>query len=231
MLRTYLFNPPASLVLFLLFYVSGAIAKRLGKSGHGVGRVFSGWLLKANGIRAEVEGADRLRGQGACVLVSNHLSLADTPLLYAYLPLEFRFIAKASLFRAPIVGAHLSRSGHISVMREDPRSAVKSLAQAAEVLARGVSVLLFAEGSRSDGLLQSFKGGAAHLAIKSGVPVVPIAVEGTAEVLPKGSFLMRPGLVRLRVGKPLPTEGLGPKDRDQFTRNLQASVASLLHES
>jgi len=229
-LRGYLISNPASLVLFILFYLSGAVAKRFGSQGHGVARFFSRRLLGAAGIKVHANGLEHLRG-GPFVLVANHLSLADTPLLMGYLPADFRFIAKASLFRSPIIGAHLRRGGHIPVVREDPRSAVKSLVQAAALLRQGISILLFAEGTRSEGQMQDFKGGAAHLGIKTGASVVPLAISGTPAILPKGSLTLLSGAVSIQIGKPIPTTGLGPRDRDRLTNSIQHEVACLLKNS
>jgi 1-acyl-sn-glycerol-3-phosphate acyltransferase len=187
-------------------------------------------LLRTAGIRVVAEGLDRLPRDGAFVYVSNHLSLADTPLMAGWLPTSFRFLAKDSLMRVPIIGGHLRRGGHIAVEREDARAAVRSLARAEKLLRDArVSVLIFAEGTRSqDGFLQAFKAGAAHLAIKAGAPVVPIAVHGTADIMPKGRRLLRPGVVRLLAGEPIPTKGLRAQDRDGFTERLQKRVAELL---
>jgi 1-acyl-sn-glycerol-3-phosphate acyltransferase len=229
-LRAYLITNLASIVLFILFYLSGSVAKRLGSQGHGVARFFSRRLLGAAGVKVRASGLDNLTSGGPFVLVANHLSLADTPLLMGYVPADFRFIAKASLFRSPIIGAHLRRGGHIPVVREDPRSAVKSLSQAAELLKQGISILLFAEGTRSDGRMQDFKGGAAHLAIKAGVPVVPIAVSGTPAILSRGSLTIRSGCVTMQIGKPIFTHELGPKDRDRLTSSIQLQVAGMLEK-
>ena len=176
------------------------------------------------------EGLDRLPADGAFVYVSNHLSLADTPLMAGWLPTSFRFLAKESLMKVPIIGGHLRRGGHIAVERNDARAAVRSLARAEKLLRDArVSILVFAEGTRSQrGDLQAFKAGAAHLAIKSGAPVVPLAVHGTADVMPKGRKLLRPGVIRLLAGDPIPTAGLKAIDRDGFTERLQARVSELM---
>jgi 1-acyl-sn-glycerol-3-phosphate acyltransferase len=149
--------------------------------------------------------------------------------LLSYLGLDLRFIAKSSLFRAPIIGQHLTRGGHIPVEREDARGALESLAEAERVLREHkVSVLVFAEGTRSAGELQDFKTGAAHLAIQAGVPVLPVALKGTAALLPKGSFTIHSGDVTLTIGQPIPTAGLTRRDRETFTARVREEVARLL---
>lgn len=231
-LRTYIVTPPFSATCFASFWATSLVANtvdRTGRTGHAMARFWSRLLLWTAGVRVVVEGLDRLPPDGAFVFVSNHLSLADTPLMAGWLPTGFRFMAKESLMRVPIIGSHLQRGGHIGVDRDDARAAVRSLARAERLLRDRVSVLIFAEGTRSeDGGLQAFKAGAAHLAIKAGTPVVPLAVHGTSDVMPKGHKLLRPGVVRLLAGEPIPTAGLKPADRDGFTERLQTRVAELL---
>ena len=113
--------------------------------------------------------------------------------------------------------------------REDARGALESLAAAAGVLRdQKVSILVFAEGTRSAGELQEFKTGAAHLAIQAGVPVLPVAVTGTAALLPKGSFTIHSGNVTLAIGQPIPTIGLTKRDREALTAQVREAVATLL---
>lgn len=232
-LRTYIITPPFSAACFTSFWLCGLVTSWLDRSGnttHYVARFWSRMLLRTAGIRIITEGLDQLPGDGAFVYVSNHLSLADTPLMAGWLPTSFRFLAKESLMKVPIIGGHLRRGGHIPVERNDARAAVRSLARAEKLLRDArVSILVFAEGTRSqDGDLQAFKAGAAHLAIKAGAPVVPLAVYGTAEVMPKGHKLLRPGVIRLLAGAPISTAGLKAIDRDTFTARVQARVAELM---
>ena len=113
----------------------------------------------------------------------------DTPVVLANIPVQFRFLAKSGLFQIPLLGTHLARAGHIPVPRDDARAAVKTMTTAAQVIReRGISLLIFPEGGRSHtGELASFKEGAAYIAIRAGVPLVPIVLKGTREVLPFGS--------------------------------------------
>jgi 1-acyl-sn-glycerol-3-phosphate acyltransferase len=221
--RIWLVTNPLAVAVFLGFYVHSKLASK--SRAHHVEKSWSRRLLAIAGVRVEVRGADNVREGGPFVLVSNHQSLVDTPLLLAYLPCRFRFLAKQSLFRVPFIGGHLAKGGHVAVAREDGRSAIQSLAEcAAKIRSQEVSVLIFAEGTRSEGGMQAFKSGAAHLAIQTGAPVIPITVEGTAAILPKNSFCLRPGSARLTVGKPIPTYGLSRRDRDWLTQRIQEAV-------
>jgi 1-acyl-sn-glycerol-3-phosphate acyltransferase len=174
-----------------------------------------------------VEGAERLESGGVYVFAANHESTLDPPVLAASLPPPVRFLAKEELFRKPILGGYLRRGRHIPVDRLDTRSAVKSLVEAARAIRDGASVMLFAEGTRSDDL-RAFKGGAAHLAIQCGVPVVPVALVGAAEILPKGSSLVRPGALRVVIGDPIATDSMGRGDRDRLTALLFERVSQLI---
>ena len=223
--RLFITNPLAALV-FVCFYVEGKLSSR--QALHKVVVRWAGQLLAVSGVRVQVLG-HAVQSGGPFVIVSNHQSLTDTPILLSYLGLDFRFIAKRSLFRVPFIGQHLTRGGHIPVEREDARGALESLATAERVLReQNVSILVFAEGTRSTGQLQEFKTGAAHLAIQAGVPVLPVALAGTAALLPKGSFTIHSGQVTLSIGQPISTTGLTKRDREALTARVRDAVAALL---
>ena len=133
----------------------------------------------------------------------------DIPALLSELPFQFRFFAKKGLYRIPFLGTHLRRAGHLPVDRSSPRASLKSMTEGARIIAeRHTSVLLFPEGGRAPEGLRQFKEGAAYIAIKAGVPIVPIAIVGMRPLLPMGSVHIRSGQVMLRVGTPSPTKGL-----------------------
>jgi 1-acyl-sn-glycerol-3-phosphate acyltransferase len=202
-----------------------------GRAQHSVARAWSRMLLAVSGAKVRVAGMEKISGLTSCVLVSNHLSFMDTPVVLASIPLEFRFLAKKSLFKIPFIGYHLHRAGHIPVQRGDARASLKSMAEAARVVReRAVSVLVFPEGGRSPGALREFKEGAAYIAIKSGAAAVPVGISGTRAVLPMGSLIVRAGEVRLRIGDPIPTTSLTLHDRGQLTAQLRERVAELMGE-
>jgi 1-acyl-sn-glycerol-3-phosphate acyltransferase len=180
-----------------------------------------------------VEGIEQIAPDRSYIFAPNHLSYMDTPVVLANIPVQFRFLAKKGLFQIPLLGTHLARAGHVAVPREDPRAAVKIMTQAARIIReRGTSLLVFPEGGRShDGDLQEFKEGAAYIALKAGVPLVPIALKGTREVLPYGSGMVRPGEVTVRIGPPISTAGLKLHDRDRITQELREQIVSLLGDT
>jgi 1-acyl-sn-glycerol-3-phosphate acyltransferase len=206
-----------------------SIFDRTGHTQHRIAQVWARLLVKAAGMRVEVEGLEKVDPRAIYVLVSNHLSLTDVPVLMAVLPLQFRFFAKQGLFRIPFLGGHLRRAGHLPVVRDDARAGLKLLAHGAKTLReRGVSVLIFPEGGRSDdGSLKPFQGGAAYVAIKAGAPCLPIGIRGTREVLPMHSLKVVPGPVRISIGDPVSTAGLKPQDHTVLTAELHRRIALL----
>jgi len=183
------------------------------------------------GIRVRVEGRENIDPSQTYIFVGNHASQTDIWTFQGYIPHDFRWIAKKELFAIPIFGAAMRAVGFISIDRSRGRQAVKSLNDAAARIGEGASVLIFPEGTRSqDGHLHPFKTGAIMLAIKAGVPVVPVGFNGTYQVLPKGSLLARGGEVVLRIGTPLPTKDFKAKDKQALALKLQQQVAALLDE-
>jgi 1-acyl-sn-glycerol-3-phosphate acyltransferase len=202
-----------------------------GDSAIRVGRVWARSLLWIAGVRVTVEGLEKIDIQGSYVICSNHLSYMDTPVVLSSIPAQFRFLAKLGLFQIPFLGTHLKQAGHIPVPLEDPRAAVKTMTSAAAVIReRSISMLIFPEGGRSmDGVLQPFKEGAAYIAIKAQVPLLPIALVGTRAVMPMGSPVFHPfRRVTLRIGDPIPTEGLTMRDRQELTETAREQIATML---
>lgn len=189
-----------------------------------VGRRIAGayppWRLRVEG-RWPAEG-------GAFVVVANHQSVLDI-LLLSHVPHEMKWLAKEELFRVPWVGWMLRMSGDIAIRRGERDSGLEALGKARDHLSRGVPVMVFAEGTRSrDGRLLPFKSGAFRLAIEAGVPVLPIAVNGTGAGMPKGSPWVRPCEAWARILDPVPTAGLRPdeavKVRDEVRRRIAAQL-------
>lgn len=189
-------------------------------------------ILTAAGVRHHAKGLENLPGEN-CVFVCNHQSHFDALLLFHYLPRHFRFVAKAELFKIPIFGQALKATGMIRVDRSGGENDRKTLAEAVSAVRERVSVMFFPEGTRSEtGTLKPFKKGAAMLAINAQVPVVPIAVAGTSEILPKGSKWIHGGQrAVLIVGEKIPTQGLTIDDRDALTERVRVAVQKLLDEA
>lgn len=199
-----------------------------GRTQHRVAKAWARMLLGIAGARIRVEGRERIAPGASYVIVANHLSFMDIPVILAHIPVEIRFLAKRSLFKVPFIGTHLRRAGHLPVEREEARASVKTMAEAAQIIRnRGISVLIFPEGGRSPHEMRDFREGAAYIAIKAGAPALPVALDGTRQILPMGSIHMAPGEVVLRIGDPIPVDGLKIHDRHTLTEELQRRVAEL----
>ena len=232
-LRGILIADPAVILATIFFGTISLVVSFFDSSCAVQIRVARAWarsLLAAGGVRVRVEGLDQIDPGGSYVFISNHLSYLDTPVALANVPVQFRFLAKRGLFQIPFLGTHLSRAGHIPVPREDPRAAVKTMQLAAETIQRKkTSLLIFPEGGRSrDGVLRPFKEGGAYIAIRAGVPVVPMVLIGTRELLPYGGAIVLSGDVTLRILKPIETRDLSLKDRGVLTERVRDLIAQEL---
>jgi len=235
LLRSLLITDPLIILATLLYWSASQAASLFDATGRKQARIASAWgraLLRIGRVKVKVEGLEKISPEGSYVFVSNHLSYMDTPVFLANIPVQFRFLAKLGLFQIPFLGWHLKRAGHIPVPRGDARAAVKTMSMAAQIVReRGISLLVFPEGGRSrDGSLGAFKEGAAYIAIQAGVPLVPVGVKGTREVLPFGSGHIQTGNVTVRIGDPIPTDKASPRDRVRLTAELRHQILALQEE-
>lgn len=194
-----------------------------------IARLWARTLLAVSGTRVEVIGRERLVPGENYIFASNHRSYMDTPVVLATIPGEFRFMAKSGLFKIPLLGGHLRRAGHIPVPLENPREAVRSMAEAGRIIRENrISVLVFPEGGRTMGEMGAFREGAAFIAIKAGVPLVPMGLIGTHELLPMHSVHVRPRKVRVVIGDPIPTAELHIRQREELTTRLRNEITRLI---
>lgn len=178
--------------------------------------VWSKIILKTFGIRLHIKGLENIDRTKHYVFVSNHASMFDIPAVLAGIPNEVNLVFKKELSRVPIWGWALRYGHFIMIDRSNPRDAIESLDRAAQSIRNGKSVLLFAEGTRTrDGKLQPFKRGAFTLAVKSKVPVVPVTINNTFSILPKGSLNIRPRDIEVILEHPIPTDELNGKEGEQ----------------
>jgi 1-acyl-sn-glycerol-3-phosphate acyltransferase len=185
-------------------------------------------LLWASWLRVERSFAVPLDARRQYIFMANHQSMFDIPLLLATLPGQTRFMAKRSLFKIPIFGWGLAAGGFIPVDRRDRSSARDTFAIAVERLAAGNSLLLFPEETRSaDGALLPFQRGGFLLALKSGLPIVPVGISGTRQVQPKGNWAIRPGKVTVRYGRPISTSGRAVRHKRELMAEVRSAVAEL----
>lgn len=193
-------------------------------------RAWARAILWAAGVTTTVHGMERLAAGGTFIFICNHVSLFDILALVARLPRN-NFVAKAELFRIPVFGTGMKVLGTVPMERENQKAAFGSYDVAAERIRGGSSVVVFPEGTRgTDYSVRRFKKGPFVLAIKAATPVVPVVIDGTLEILPKGKLFLMPGNIDVYILEPLPTSGLQYDDRDALARNVQDRMASVLNE-
>jgi 1-acyl-sn-glycerol-3-phosphate acyltransferase len=192
-------------------------------------RMWGKIILAVAGVKVVVRGLENIEADRPYIFAANHQSQFDIFAMQGCLDFDFRWLAKQELFRIPLFGRAMRLAGYIAIDRSHGREAMKSLLEAAERIAAGTSVILFPEGTRSrDGKLHEFKAGGMVLAIKSGVPVVPVGIAGTFAILPKGRLLARPGRITIRIGKPVETKGLTAGQKHELATRIHDEVARLL---
>jgi 1-acyl-sn-glycerol-3-phosphate acyltransferase len=194
-----------------------------------LGRIWSAALLRASGARVHYHGLERTRGALPCLFVANHQSSVDIWALLRVMPTRARFVAKQELFRIPLFGRILAATGFVPIDRGNRAEAIRSLDRAARAVRSGRSLVLFPEGTRSrDGRLQPFKKGAFHLALRSGAPIVPVAIAGSFAVMPRSVFPVRPGRVDVWFEPPIDVAAYQPDGHEELRRRAQAAIAGRL---
>jgi len=205
-------------ILFSLFDSSGNLP-------HLIARLWGKIQLWTTGTGVTIQGVKNIDLRKSYILVSNHQSFFDIFSLLGYLPLQFRWIAKAELFRIPFLGWAMSRIGYISIERESPKKAYRSMIAAAERVRNGVSILIFPEGTRSqDGNLQSFKKGVFLIALKSQAPILPVAIRGTREIMRKNDWRTYPGKVEIRIFPPIETAGFSTDREAELSEQVRNTL-------
>lgn len=202
------------------------VDRRRGRVFHAVARGWARTVLAVCSVRVTVRGLDKVDFSRNYVYVSNHASMFDIPVILAGVPDQIRIIYKKELDVIPFFGWGLRYGSYIGIDRGRGSMAVRSLEEAVEKIRRGASVLMFAEGTRTpDGKLQPFKRGAFNLALKAGIPVVPLTVNGSFTILPKHSISVRPGNVELVLDAPIPVpEGEGKDAEMQLMAEVHAAI-------
>ncbi len=209
--------------------LAASLFDRHGRLQHRIARVWARACLLCAASRLRILGAENLRKHAVAVYAANHTSYMDTPVVFAALPFQFRILAKKELWALPFIGWHLNRSGQIPINTDNPRATLSSLAAAAKTVRTGTPLFVFPEGGRTaDGTLQPFMNGAAYLAIRAQVPLVPIALHGVYDLLPIHTHHFHPGTLTLIAGEPIPTTGLNVRDADQLTQQLRETIQQLL---
>jgi len=230
-LRSYfIFDPLIWLVTVILGIVSIPVSL-LGEKGrilHGFARFWSQLIMKIICSPPTVTGLDALDTSRPLVYAVNHASALDIPVLYVYLPFQFRIAFKKELLAYPIVGWHLRRSGQICINQQNPAASIGSIRAALKSLKSGLPLVIFPEGGRTrDGQVKPFLPGAFFLAIKAQVDIVPVALVGTYELLPMDTYHIKCRPLEMRVGQPIATAGYTPRNMAELSDKVHRAVEDL----
>jgi 1-acyl-sn-glycerol-3-phosphate acyltransferase len=207
----------------IFWFAVGAMVVRRNASAsmHWVQRVWSPVLLWAGGAKLEVSGLENIVKDRPYIFVSNHQSTIDIPVLFVALPIDIRFVAKKALSYVPFLGWYMKWANFVFVDRGNRQEAVASLERGAAQIRAGVSIITFPEGTRSERLdVLPFKKGAFSIAMKAGVPVIPVTIEGSGRLMPKNSWNITPGPIKVRVGKPIEVTPFGD-DREGLIKAVR----------
>jgi 1-acyl-sn-glycerol-3-phosphate acyltransferase len=198
-----------------------------GRQQHAFAHLWARTLLFISFSPVKIIGREKLHEHETAVYASNHLSYMDTPVLFASLPFQFRILAKQALWKTPFIGWYLHRSGQVPVDTKSPRSLIASLNRGVTTLKHGLPLVLFPEGGRAaTGQLQTMMSGCAYMAIKAQVPLIPLTLIGTYELLPIHVYALHPRPLLVVVGDPISTIGLTTRDADALTQRLYESISA-----
>lgn len=212
-------------VVFGTTIIATSFLSRTGNLPHRLAALWARTILFVSRIQVKVKGFYHIDPSRSYIYMPNHQSLYDIPVLLSHLDVQFRWLAKKELFSIPIFGQAMKRIGYISIDRSNRKSAFQSLGKAAEIIRNGVSVLIFPEGTRSkDRTVIPFKKGGFVLAVDSGVPIVPIIIHGTGEIMPKEEMLIRHGNVLLEIRQPIETSKYSRKNKDDLMEEVRQVI-------
>lgn len=221
-----------TLCVAVIAIAGNPLDRRRGRVFFWLARHWSRGVLAICGLRLSTKGSELLDRSSHYVYVSNHASLFDIPVLAAALPTDIRIVYKKELEKIPIFGWNLKWGPYIAIDRDNRTEAVRSVDEAARRIRDGDSVLLYAEGTRTmDGRLQTFKRGAFNLAVKSGVPVVPVTINGTFRIMAKGSLAIRPGSVEVILSPPIPVNPAGGREEElRVMEEVRQAIVRTYHD-
>jgi len=180
-------------------------------------------------MRVTVEGAEHAQRNRSYVVASNHQSMFDILVIYGWLKLDLKWVMKAELRKIPAIGIGCEKAGHIFVERRNPKQAAQAITDALARLGEGIGILFFPEGTRSpDGRLLPFKKGAFRTAIDQQLPLLPVTVIGTRDILPARTLHLFPGKARMVIHPPIETAGMGVDEMDALMQRTRETIASAM---
>jgi 1-acyl-sn-glycerol-3-phosphate acyltransferase len=220
-------------VLLAILTILCGLFEANGKRAYRINQFWTWLVLRVAGISLTVKGLENIDPQRQYIFIVNHQSNLDIPVLVQALPrFQLRWIAKRELLRVPFFGWAMWATKHVTVDRSDSQDAMKSLVRAKELLAAGISLVIFPEGTRSrDGHLQNFKKGGFLLAVQTHTSIVPVTVIGSASLLPIGSWRPQPGSIEVVVEQPVAVEGFRPGTLRLLSNQVRDKIAAHLRDA
>ncbi len=216
-------------VTILLFFpvVIAALTSKTGNLAFSFCRVWAGIILSVSGIRTTAKGKEKIDKRQSYIIISNHQSHFDIPALIVRLGLQYRWVIKKEIRKIPLFGYALDASKNIFIDRSNTDTAIQSINAGVARLPEGAGVLFFAEGSRSpDGKIQKFKKGGFRVAIEEGLPLLPVTVNGSREILPKHTIAFTPGTIELVIGDPILTSGYTMDNIDALVEKTRKVIVA-----
>jgi 1-acyl-sn-glycerol-3-phosphate acyltransferase len=210
---------------FAILAIIVSFFTRTGNPVHIVARIWSQSILMVSRVHVSVKGLSNIEPDKSYVYMANHQSNFDIPVLLGYLPVQFRWLAKAELFKIPVFGRAMLGAGYVKIDRFNRQSAFASINKAARRMKDGVSVMIFPEGTRSkDGSIRQFKKGGFVMAIKSGVPIIPVVIRGTWPIMAKSSLRINRGDVEMEIAKPIDTSGYSMETKEELMEKVRTVI-------
>ena len=192
---------------------------------HKIANLWAKILLLISNTKVEIIGRENILKGKPQIFMANHQSDFDILIVLGHIPGQFRWIAKKELFHIPIFGAAMKTAGYIEIDRHNHEKALQSLDEAALRIREGKSVMSFPEGTRSrNGEIRTFKQGIFHLAIKAGVPIVPVSIVGSGQIMPKRSLKVTPGRVKLIIDKPIDVKSYTIENRHELIDKVRKVI-------
>jgi 1-acyl-sn-glycerol-3-phosphate acyltransferase len=208
-----------------------SLVEKRGRVQHRIAQLWARSMVFLGGARLTVDGGENLLRHPVAVYAANHTSYMDTPVVFASLPFQFRILARKALWPVPFIGWYLNRSGQLPIDTENTHAALASLGAAVKALRAGMPLFVFPEGGRTpNGNLKPFLSGAAYLAIRSQVPLVPLALVGVYDLLPMHTRHLFPTAVKLIVGEAIDTKGMTLRQTEELTARLRVEIQALLDQ-
>jgi len=210
---------------FSVIAIIASFFSRTGDCVHIIARIWARSILMGSRVHVSVDGLSNIEPDKSYIYMANHQSNFDIPVLLGCLPVQFRWLAKAELFKIPVFGRAMRGAGYVKIDRFNRESAFESISEAAQKMKNGVSVMIFPEGTRSkDGRIKPFKKGGFVMAVDSGVPIVPVIIRGTWPIMAKSSLRINRGNVEMEIAKPIDTIDYSRETKEELMDQVRMAI-------